>query len=247
MARREEVRHQVTDFYTFPYNSLTREHFKQMFNHEHKIFFTGHGMFGIVGYLSSGQLSRDQEDSWVVWLSTVKLLHVYIAGSRSAWTPAGPQSLSLESCTAADQPPACTGAWGIFCHLHLLNLGRFLTGQHSSLSRLNLLQWSVLPVLHHLQTFWDALCPFIQVINEVIKQYFSQCWSLGGTKSDWSLCCWSETSELSSSASFQSTSHIYVSSLYFINLCHKNGMGNSVKSLAKIKINNTHCSPRLSS
>lgn len=50
----------------FPTTFLTKKYFKQMINQEHKKYFTKHGMFGIVDYLSPGKLSRHQEDFWVV-------------------------------------------------------------------------------------------------------------------------------------------------------------------------------------
>lgn len=126
--------------------------------------------------------------------------------------------------------PRIYGVWGSFCHLSLLKFRRFLTGQHSSLSRLNLLQWSLLPVLQHLQTVWRALCPFrfrslMKLLNSVFPK--ADPWEAPIVTGH----CLDLV--LSSSDSFQSTSFTYVSSLYFINFHHKNGVGNSVKSLLK--------------
>lgn len=73
-----------------------------------------------------------------------------------------------------------------FIELHEIPVGFLLSFLRSIWLPLQLAGVSATPLssCHQQTCTLDALCPIIQVTNEVVKWYWPQCWSLGCTSSD---------------------------------------------------------------
>lgn len=86
----------------------------------------------------------------------------------------------------------------------------------------------------------DVLCSIIQVISETIKQCWTLYWALGYTSGELEFVFWSQILEPGWTASFPSPSL----SAYLVStssVCRRGCYStDSVKSLTKVEINNTH-------
>jgi len=106
----------------------------------------------------------------------------------------------------------------------------------------------LLPALYHQQTCWgwtliSSAMPLMQILNKTRPR--TDPWETllaTGLQMD-SDVKWSQPSELCQSASSQYISHCPLIYPTFLKLTYEDDMGDSVKSLAEVKVYNIHSSP----